>query len=175
MADLLQHAAEFSLHGSKLRAAIEIEDHLGKADIDAGQIEQVVNALMFNAREAMPNGGCVRVSAENVQIDQRASCNWAASYIRIAVSDQLVPGSPPKSPERFSILISRPNLPPAVSVWRSVIRSFASMAACSHLEKDRTGRLNLRLLSPRSQRQGGKRPLAALTTALSTISNSASW
>src|SRR6478752_5304866 len=50
VSDLLQHAAEFSLHGSNLRATIEIEDHLGRADIDVGQVEQVINALMLNAR-----------------------------------------------------------------------------------------------------------------------------
>ena len=71
VADLLQHAAEFSLHGSNLRAAIEIEDHLGRADIDVGQVEQVINALIINAREAMPNGGCLDISAENVQIDEK--------------------------------------------------------------------------------------------------------
>src|SRR5437762_6428626 len=63
VADLVRHAAEFSLHGSNLRAAIEIEDQLGKADIDVAQVEQVINALMINAREAMPIGGSVNVSA----------------------------------------------------------------------------------------------------------------
>jgi PAS domain S-box-containing protein len=88
VADLLQHAAEFSLHGSKLRAAIEIEDHLGKANIDAGQIEQVVNALMFNAREAMPNGGCVKVVAENVQIGEKSGLQLEPGrYIRVAITD----------------------------------------------------------------------------------------
>ena len=85
---LLQHAAEFSLHGSNLRAAIEIEDHLGKAEIDVDQVEQVVNALMINAREAMPNGGCVRVDAENVQIDEKSGLLLKAGrYIKVAIAD----------------------------------------------------------------------------------------
>ncbi|MGH8095547.1 MAG: ATP-binding response regulator [Chthoniobacterales bacterium] len=88
IADLLQHGAEFSLHGSKLRAAIEIEDHLGKAEVDAGQVEQVVNALMINAREAMPNGGCVNVCAENVQIDETAGLPLQPGrYIKVAITD----------------------------------------------------------------------------------------
>ena len=72
VADVLQHAAEFSLHGSNLSASIEIEDHLGKADIDVGQVEQVINALMINAREAMPNGGRVNVCAENLQLNEKS-------------------------------------------------------------------------------------------------------
>jgi PAS domain S-box-containing protein len=95
VADLLQHAAEFSLHGSKLRASIEIEDHLGKAEIDAGQVEQVVNALMINAREAMPNGGYVDLCAENVQLDEKSGLPLAAGrYIKVAITDH-GPGVPP--------------------------------------------------------------------------------
>ena len=88
LADLLQHAAEFSLHGSKLRATIEIEDHLRKAEVDAGQIEQVINALMLNAREAMPNGGSVRICAENMQIDEKSGLQLnPGRYVRVAVTD----------------------------------------------------------------------------------------
>ena len=77
VSDLLQHAAEFSLHGSNLRAAIEIEDHLGKAEIDVGQVEQVINALIINAREAMPNGGSVNCQRRECA-DRRdgADCRW---------------------------------------------------------------------------------------------------
>lgn len=88
VANLLQHAAEFSLHGSKLRASVEIEDHLGKAEIDAAQVEQVVNALMINAREAMPNGGLVELCAENVQLDEKSGLPLASGrYIRVAITD----------------------------------------------------------------------------------------
>ncbi|HEY3663636.1 MAG TPA: response regulator [Chthoniobacterales bacterium] len=88
VADLLQHAAEFSLHGSNLRSAIEIEDHLGKAEMDSGQVEQVVNALIINAREAMPNGGIVRLSAENVQVDEKSGLPLEnGRYIKVTVAD----------------------------------------------------------------------------------------
>ena len=88
VADLLSRAAEFSLYGSNLRAAVEIEDHLGKAEIDAPQIEQVINALMINAREAMPNGGAVAVSAENYPITEGMALPLAPGrYIRVAITD----------------------------------------------------------------------------------------
>jgi len=94
VADLLQHAAEFSLHGSNLRAAIEIEDHLGRADIDVGQVEQVINALIINAREAMPNGGCLDISAENVQIDEKDGLPLERGrYIKVSIADH-GPGVP---------------------------------------------------------------------------------
>ncbi len=88
VADLLTRAAEFSLYGSNLRAVIEIEDHLGKAEIDGAQIEQVINALMINAREAMPNGGAVAVSAENFKATAGMPLPLAPGrYVRIAIAD----------------------------------------------------------------------------------------
>ena len=94
IADLLQHAAEFSLHGSNLRAAIEIEDHLGKAEIDVGQVEQVINALIINAREAMPAGGAVSIFAESFQLDETNGLPLPPGrYIKVAISDH-GPGVP---------------------------------------------------------------------------------
>src|SRR5256885_8123945 len=63
--ELLEHSAEFALYGSNLRTDFDITVDLWKAEVDAGQIEQVVNALMLNAREAMPQGGTIRVRARN--------------------------------------------------------------------------------------------------------------
>src|SRR5438045_4693382 len=73
LSQLLAQAAEFSLYGSNLRADVDISRDLSKAEIDAGQIEQVINALIINAREAMPNGGTVRLSARNIQLSEAAA------------------------------------------------------------------------------------------------------
>src|SRR6266481_10218331 len=69
ISELLAQAAEFSLYGSNLRADIDLAVDLWKAEVDAGQIEQVINALVMNAREAMPHGGTVRLSARNVKLE----------------------------------------------------------------------------------------------------------
>ncbi|MEQ1354195.1 MAG: response regulator, partial [Candidatus Acidiferrum sp.] len=94
MAQLLRHSAEFCLHGSKLRAVIEIEDHLGKAEIDVGQVEQVVHALLLNAREAMPNGGSIQICAENLQLGEQSGLPLKPGrYIKVAITDH-GPGVP---------------------------------------------------------------------------------
>ncbi|PYJ87106.1 MAG: hypothetical protein DME70_07050, partial [Verrucomicrobia bacterium] len=47
MGDLLERSAEFALYGSNLRADFDIAVDLWRVEIDSGQIEQVVNALML--------------------------------------------------------------------------------------------------------------------------------
>ena len=87
--ELLEHSAEFALYGSNLRADFDIAVDLWKAEVDAGQIEQVVNALMLNAREAMLHGGTVRVRARNVIIEDDANALLAAGrYIKVSITDR---------------------------------------------------------------------------------------
>lgn len=85
---LLAQAAEFSLYGSNLRADIDISPDLWKSEVDVGQIEQVVNALMINAREAMPHGGTVRISARNVELAGPSPLLPAGRYIKVTISDR---------------------------------------------------------------------------------------
>lgn len=89
ISDLLGQAAEFSLSGSSLRADVDIPVDLWKAEVDPGQIEQVINALMINAREAMPHGGGVRISARNVEVEDKLGALLPAGrYIKITITDR---------------------------------------------------------------------------------------
>jgi two-component system cell cycle sensor histidine kinase/response regulator CckA len=88
MSQLLGQAAEFSLYGSNLRADIDISPDLWKAEVDAGQIEQVVNALIINAREAMPHGGTVRLSARNVELLEPSAFLRPGRYVKVTISDR---------------------------------------------------------------------------------------
>jgi two-component system cell cycle sensor histidine kinase/response regulator CckA len=86
---LLEQSAEFSLYGSNLRADIDIAADLWKAEVDAGQIEQVVNALILNAREATPNGGTVRVRAQNLPIEDKSGALMPAGrYVKVTIADR---------------------------------------------------------------------------------------
>jgi two-component system, cell cycle sensor histidine kinase and response regulator CckA len=89
MGELLEHSAEFGLYGSNLRADFDIAIDLWKAEVDAGQIEQVVNALMLNAREAMPQGGTVRVRARNVVFEEHTNAPLPAGrYVKVTIADR---------------------------------------------------------------------------------------
>lgn len=89
IAELLGRAAEFSLYGSNLRAEMSIPADLWKANVDPGQIEQVVNALVINAREAMPHGGTVSITARNVGLGENPDALLPAGrYVKITVADR---------------------------------------------------------------------------------------
>ena len=90
ISNLLAQAAEFSLYGSNLRSDIDLPSELWKAEVDPAQIEQVINALMINAREAMPHGGTVKISARNVLVEERAATALLAAgrYIKVTVADR---------------------------------------------------------------------------------------
>ena len=87
--ELLEHSAEFALYGSNLRTDFDIAVDLWKAEVDAGQIEQVVNALMLNAREAMPQGGTIRVRARNVVFEENVNQPLPPGrYLKVTISDR---------------------------------------------------------------------------------------
>jgi len=67
-----------------------LPDDLSAANVDKGQIDQVLNNLLINAQQAMPLGGTIVVSAENVEvsrndkaIDQRLLALDPGAYVKV--------------------------------------------------------------------------------------------
>jgi PAS domain S-box-containing protein len=85
--ELIRDTTEFVLRGANVKAEFAIPDDLWVASIDEGQISQVIYNLVINAKQAMPRGGVIHISAENVVIggDSRYI---PGDYVKIAVSDQ---------------------------------------------------------------------------------------
>ena len=64
---------------------------LGFVNIDPGQLEQIVINLALNARDAMPEGGTLFISTQNVEVDQEFARKQVdavpGSYVMISISD----------------------------------------------------------------------------------------
>ncbi len=65
---LIQEAAQFAARGSNVLCTFDFKDGELFADIDEGQIVQVIHNLILNAVQAMPEGGTIQVRAESTLI-----------------------------------------------------------------------------------------------------------
>ena len=65
LSELIVESAEFSSRGSKCKCKFDIQDGLWQIEADRGQISQVINNLVINSLQSMPDGGLVSISAKN--------------------------------------------------------------------------------------------------------------
>jgi len=87
--ELLQKSVETALRGSGIEYQFALADDIYDVLIDAGQMQQVINNVVINAREAMVNGGGVKVRAENQEISEHDGFDLAPGpYLRISITDQ---------------------------------------------------------------------------------------
>jgi PAS domain S-box-containing protein len=89
VAELTEEAVRFSLRGSNVTAAFSFSPDLWPVMVDAGQLRQVINNLTINADQAMPEGGTIAVSAENITLTAgERSPLPGGNYIKISVADE---------------------------------------------------------------------------------------
>ncbi len=98
--ELLEDWTRFALRGSNVRCELDVSEELWPADIDEGQIGQVINNLVINADQAMPDGGTVIVGADNCVIGFEKTEGHVplkpGRYVRIWVQDSGT-GIPPEN------------------------------------------------------------------------------
>jgi len=87
LAEVVRETANFSLHGAKVRGEFAIEPDLWAADVDKGQIGQVVQNLVLNAVQAMPDGGVIRLELANDAAPPLRT-GLAGPTVRLAVRDE---------------------------------------------------------------------------------------
>ena len=65
---IVAEAARFAVRGSASRLEMHTAADAWAANIDSGQISQVVQNLVLNADQAMPHGGTIDVSVSNIEL-----------------------------------------------------------------------------------------------------------
>lgn len=83
----LERIVSFELLGSKIQPSYELDADLWQVDIDETRIEQTLQAIVTNAREAMPNGGQLRVLATNYEPQTVVGKDKPGSYVLISIVD----------------------------------------------------------------------------------------
>jgi PAS domain S-box-containing protein len=89
MPKLIKEAASFVLRGSNVGCEFSISHDLWPVEVDEGQISQVINNLIINADQAMPEGGVIKVRAENVLAEETGSLGLKpGKYIKLSIQDR---------------------------------------------------------------------------------------
>jgi signal transduction histidine kinase len=88
LAPIILDAATLSLRDSAVKCNFAIPDDLWQADIDDGQIRQVFQNVIQNAREAMSDAGVIEIRAENVSVGRDDELPLRmGDYVRIFIKD----------------------------------------------------------------------------------------
>ena len=80
---------EFALRGSNVRCELELPEDLWAVEVDEGQMSQVIQNLIINADQAMPEGGVISVRADNTLIDRESNLPISQGrFVVISIRDQ---------------------------------------------------------------------------------------
>ncbi len=88
--EIIRNSTGFSLRGSKSKSNIIVPDNIWHIFADEGQISQVINNLIINASQAMPEGGIITIKCENVTLQNNYDVPKlvAGDYVKILIEDQ---------------------------------------------------------------------------------------
>ena len=90
LAPLVRGMAELisSTTGPQIRVAVEAPDGLPPAKADPNQLEMAILNLAVNARDAMPNGGTLRISVEVEAVERQHRAGVPpGTYLKLSVAD----------------------------------------------------------------------------------------
>ena len=86
---LINDSIRFALTGSNVKCDILIPDNLWVVEIDEGQINQVINNLIINANQAMPEGGKIELCTENIDVNYESFLPLKeGKYVKISIKDE---------------------------------------------------------------------------------------
>ena len=101
IAEIIRESASFVLHGTNVACTFDMPEDLWLVDVDRGQISQVIQNIIINARQAMPDGGSIRISCENIREYALPAARTGApgKYVKISIRDSGI-GIPEKYLDR---------------------------------------------------------------------------
>ncbi len=84
----IKETSQFALSGSKVTCEYEVADDLWLCEFDSSQIAQVIDNIIINAKQAMPEGGKINISVSNEEIlNDNHPVLSCGKYVKISISD----------------------------------------------------------------------------------------
>jgi len=89
LTSLIMETVLFDLSGSNVKPEFFFPEEEIEANLDKGQIQQVISNLIINAAQASPDGGSIQVNIINTEINEHEQQGLAAgNYIKVTISDE---------------------------------------------------------------------------------------
>lgn len=87
LANLIRETVRFTLRGSNVKATIDVDPNLWDTKIDIGQINQVIQNLVINSKQAMPYGGELTIRARNIHLFENITDLPSGKYLKLEIED----------------------------------------------------------------------------------------
>jgi len=88
LVSFIQETAQFALSGSNISCRFSMPENLWPSNIDTNQIAQVIDNIVINAQQAMPNGGTIEISAENISFREYEHPPLTkGEYVKVSIKD----------------------------------------------------------------------------------------
>lgn len=86
--ELLKESAGFALIGTHVACEYEIQEGIWPIEADEAQINQVIHNIVLNGVQAMPEGGTIRVKAENIRPALDDHSSRGRRLIKVSIEDK---------------------------------------------------------------------------------------
>ena len=86
---VIENSVKFALSGSRSEYHLELDEGLWAVEADEGQIGQVIQNIVLNADQAMPEGGAIVITAKNIPSPERAHYKLLTTgkYVEVSIKD----------------------------------------------------------------------------------------
>ncbi len=99
LSEIITESASFSLHGSKVKLMLDFPSNLWPVNVDKGQISQVIQNIIINAKQAMKDKFLIEIITINEKIEDNNVYNLEpGNYVKVKISDSGIGISPDKLP-----------------------------------------------------------------------------
>lgn len=87
--EIIKEVTAFVLSGSNSHWTLEIEGAISPVDVDTGQFSQVLQNLVINSDQAMPDGGTITIRVTECTVDEHGPMPLLPGrYVKIDIQDQ---------------------------------------------------------------------------------------
>lgn len=85
---LLEDSAALVLRGTNIKVNFMMPQHLHNVEADEGQLTQAFHNVIINAVQAMPGGGILTITAEDMQMMGSETSNQGGDFVKISFTDE---------------------------------------------------------------------------------------